>query len=94
VSIHFSRPTEEHWEIQISDTGAGIPKEAQSYIFEPFRQVDNAITRDNRGVGLGLSITKQLVDIMGGTINLESEIGRGSTFTIILPIKNATGEKS
>ena len=94
VSLHFSRPTEEYWEIQILDTGAGIPKEAQSYIFEPFRQVDNAITRDNRGVGLGLSITKQLVDIMGGRIDVESEVGRGSIFTIILPIKQGTGEKS
>ncbi|MEP6894870.1 MAG: histidine kinase N-terminal 7TM domain-containing protein [Chloroflexota bacterium] len=94
VSIHFSRSDEEHWAIQIADTGTGIPKEAQSYIFEPFRQVDNAITRDNRGVGLGLSITKQLVEIMGGRIDVESEVGKGSTFTIILPLKQGTGEKS
>jgi len=93
VSIHFSRPDAEHWAIQITDTGAGIPKEAVSYIFEPFRQVDNAITRDNRGVGLGLSITKQLVDIMDGRINVESEVGKGSIFSIILPLKQGTGEK-
>ena len=82
VSVSFLRPSNDHWEIQVADTGTGIPKEAQSYIFEPFRQVDGAVTHDNRGIGLGLSITKQLVDLMGGRINLESEIGRGSTFTI------------
>ncbi len=86
VSVNFLQPTKDYWEIQVADTGTGITKEAQSYIFEPFRQVDNAITRDNRGIGLGLSITKQLVDLMGGRITLESEIGKGSTFTILLPI--------
>ncbi len=74
------------WALQVSDTGVGIPKEAQMYIFEPFRQVDNSITRGNRGTGLGLSITKQLVELMDGEINLESAPGQGSTFTVILPI--------
>jgi PAS domain S-box-containing protein len=86
VHIHIYCSNETHWAIQVSDTGAGIPKEAQAYIFEPFRQVNNAITRENRGTGLGLSITKQLAELMGGIIKLESEIDKGSTFTIILPI--------
>ena len=86
VRIHIFCPDDAHWAIQVADTGAGIPKEAQSYIFEPFRQVNNSITRGNRGTGLGLSITKQLVEIMGGEIKLESEIDKGSTFTIMLPI--------
>ena len=94
VSVKFLRPTKEHWAIQVADTGTGIPKEAQSYIFEPFRQVDNAITHDNRGIGLGLSITKQLVDLMDGRITLESELGKGSTFTILLPIQKTPGERS
>ncbi|HEU0291375.1 MAG TPA: histidine kinase N-terminal 7TM domain-containing protein [Anaerolineales bacterium] len=94
VSIRLLRPTSEHWAIQVQDTGVGIPKEAQAYIFEPFRQVHSAITRDNRGVGLGLSITKQLVDLMGGRITLESSLGKGSTFTIFLPINRGTGEKA
>jgi PAS domain S-box-containing protein len=64
----------------------GISEEAQSYIFDPFRQVDNAITRKNRGTGLGLSITKQLVELMDGEIKLKSEVGQGSTFTVTLPI--------
>ncbi|MEP7133348.1 MAG: histidine kinase N-terminal 7TM domain-containing protein [Chloroflexota bacterium] len=94
VNVKFLRPTHEHWAIQVMDTGVGIPREAQAYIFEPFRQVDSAITRDNRGIGLGLSITKQLVDIMGGRITLESEPGQGSAFTVLLPIKTKTGETS
>lgn len=93
VSVSLLHPSAEHWAIQVKDTGVGIPKEAQAYIFEPFRQVDSAITRDNRGIGLGLSITKQLVDLMGGRITLESEIGKGSTFTILLPIKKVNGRK-
>jgi PAS domain S-box-containing protein len=87
VSVQFLNTEDGHWEIDVIDTGMGIPQEAQSYIFEPFRQVDGAITRDNRGIGLGLSITKQLVELMGGTITIESEIGKGSAFIILLPIK-------
>jgi len=93
VSIRLSHATNEYWSIQVTDTGAGIPREAQEYIFEPFRQVNSAITRDNRGIGLGLSITKQLVDLMGGKINLESKPNKGSTFTILLPINRDAGGK-
>jgi signal transduction histidine kinase len=60
--------------------------EALSYIFEPFRQINSAITRENRGTGLGLTITKQLVELMGGHITIESEVGKGSTFTVWLPL--------
>jgi len=70
----------------------GIPRTEFEAIFESFRQVNNSITRENRGSGLGLAITKQLVELMGGYINLESEIGKGSVFTITLPITNAPGE--
>jgi signal transduction histidine kinase len=75
--------------MQVSDTGPGIPVEAQSYIFEPFRQVDGSITRVHAGAGLGLSIVKQLTILMGGQITLESEVGRGSTFTVQLPLTPA-----
>jgi PAS domain S-box-containing protein len=87
VQVGMSLPDLEHWKIQVTDTGIGIPKEAQAYIFEPFRQADVAITHDNRGIGLGLSITKQLVELMRGRITLNSEVGKGSTFTVLLPIK-------
>ena len=72
--------------MQVTDTGIGIPLESQALIFDPFKQANNAITRDNRGIGLGLSITKQLVELMGGRIMLESQVGEGSTFSILLPI--------
>ncbi|MEJ2693621.1 MAG: ATP-binding protein [Candidatus Thiodiazotropha sp.] len=68
----------------ISDTGIGISDEAQNYIFEPFRQEDESITRRFGGTGLGMSITKQLVEVMGGRITLQSQAGRGSTFTVEL----------
>ncbi len=87
VQVSLLRLSDSEWAMRIADTGAGIPGEAQEYIFDPFRQVDNTITRDNRGTGLGLSITKQLVELMGGRIELESEVGRGSTFTVILPLQ-------
>jgi signal transduction histidine kinase len=89
VSLNITRPDEHTWGIEVSDTGIGIPKEAQASIFEPFQQVQSEVTRDNRGIGLGLSITKQLVDLMNGKIVLESEPGIGSTFTILLPMKTA-----
>lgn len=84
LSIRLADST--HWTFAVSDTGPGILAEAQTYIFEPFRQVDDAITSRNRGTGLGLSITKQLVELMHGQIRLESEPGQGSTFTVTLPL--------
>lgn len=87
VRLNVMGPDKNTWGIELRDTGIGIPKEAQTSIFEPFQQVQSEVTRDNRGIGLGLSITKQLVDLMNGRIVLESEPGIGSTFTILLPIK-------
>lgn len=92
VRVRLAHPAPEKWAIVVSDTGAGIPKEAHEYIFEPFRQVDNRITRENRGSGLGLSITKHLIELMGGQITIESEVGKGSTFTVTLPLLAASGE--
>jgi signal transduction histidine kinase len=87
VHASLQCPDSAHWIMQVTDTGIGIPEEAHSSIFEPFKQADNAITRENRGIGLGLSITKQLVELMGGRIVFESQIGAGSTFTVLLPLK-------
>lgn len=86
VKVSVLHPDQDYWKIEVSDTGMGIPQEAQSYIFEPFRQADAAVTHDNRGIGLGLSITKQLVELMHGQIGLSSEVGKGSTFTVTLPL--------
>jgi PAS domain S-box-containing protein len=86
VHIRIYRPNVSHWAMQVSDTGRGIPAEAQSYIFDPFRQVDDSVTREHTGSGLGLSIVKQLTNLMGGEVTLTSEVGRGSTFTVTLPL--------
>jgi PAS domain S-box-containing protein len=92
VRLRFFQTDPSHWSLQVTDTGAGIPKEAEQFIFEPFRQVDNAITRENRGTGLGLAIAKQLVELMDGHIQLESEVGQGSTFTVTLPMIHKPGK--
>jgi PAS domain S-box-containing protein len=86
VEIRVTMHDADHWALAVTDTGAGIPPEAREYIFEAFRQVDDPATRQYGGAGLGLSIVKQLVTLMGGDITLESEIGKGSTFTITLPL--------
>jgi PAS domain S-box-containing protein len=76
----------DRWGISVQDTGDGIPKDEIPHIFETFRQVDGTATRQYGGIGLGLSIVKQLVDLMQGEIVVESELGSGSTFTILLPL--------
>jgi signal transduction histidine kinase len=76
----------EQWMLRVSDTGPGIPAEAQQYIFDEFRQVDSSTTRQHDGTGLGLAIVHRLSGLMGGTVALESEVGRGSTFTVTLPL--------
>jgi len=86
VRVNLYRSDLAQWVMEVSDTGIGIPKEAQAYIFEPFRQVDNNITHTNQGTGLGLAITNQLVELMGGQIHLESTVGQCSKFSVILPI--------
>ncbi len=87
ISIEMKRRNEKEWHIAVSDTGKGIPKEAQKYIFESFRQVDGSIQREEHtGSGLGLSIVQHLVRLMDGEISLESELGKGSTFTVVLPL--------
>lgn len=78
--------------IAVQDTGIGIAQSNLEYIFEQFRQVDQSNTRKYGGIGLGLAITKSLVEIMQGTINITSKLGEGSTFCVELPrIVNSQG---
>jgi signal transduction histidine kinase/DNA-binding response OmpR family regulator len=72
--------------IKISDTGVGIPHEKRSKIFDRFYQVDTSHTRENEGTGIGLSLTKELIDLHKGKIEVESKEGRGSTFTVRIPL--------
>ncbi|MDO7085920.1 ATP-binding protein [Pseudocolwellia sp. AS88] len=70
----------------VSDTGIGLSKEQQSYIFEEFRQVDASQSRKFSGTGLGLAISKVFIELIGGTITVESQLGSGSMFVVTLPI--------
>jgi signal transduction histidine kinase len=82
IRVRFEAPegADQQLRFSISDTGIGIPKDQQQQIFEPFVQVDGSSTRRYGGTGLGLAIVSQLVQLMGGRIWLESEVGHGTTF--------------
>lgn len=84
ITISASAPKDKLM-VSVKDTGIGIPKAEQERIFERFYRVDAARSRESGGTGLGLSIAKHLVEAHGGRIEVDSEIGRGSTFIIILP---------
>jgi len=85
VTVQVRTRPEQQVEIRISDTGVGIPAEDLSRIFERFYRVDKARSRQVGGTGLGLSIVKHAIEQMQGTIAVESELGKGSTFIISLP---------
>ena len=79
---------------EVSDSGIGIPESEHGRIFESFAKLDDGTNRQYGGTGLGLSITKQLCDLMGGSITLDSQVGVGSTFTVTLDMPRLTGEEA
>jgi signal transduction histidine kinase len=78
-----------HFALSVSDTGPGIPAEECDRIFEKFRQVDSSNTRAKGGTGLGLAIAREIVEMHGGRMWVESAIGQGSTFRMELPVRAA-----
>ncbi|SHK61074.1 PAS domain-containing sensor histidine kinase [Rhodothermus profundi] len=81
-------------QLQVQDTGVGIDPAFLPHIFEEFRQEHDGLTRSHRGSGLGLAITHRLIEMMGGRIEVTSEKGKGSTFTVWLPLRLTNGTRS
>lgn len=95
VNLRVDRQTETHTLVraEVSDTGSGIPEDARQRLFSPFGQVDASASRRHEGIGLGLSIAKQLVELMGGAIGFESAAGEGSTFWFTVPFERQASDR-
>jgi signal transduction histidine kinase len=91
VRISASRGSDDTVTFAVTDTGIGIAPEFHHAIFEDFIQVDSPIQKRLRGTGLGLSLSKRLAELLGGTVALESEFGVGSTFSVTLPLRYPEG---
>jgi signal transduction histidine kinase len=89
VCVRVFRSSADRWGVSVSDTGMGMPEADLEHIFEPFYQAHIEDGMRRRGTGLGLSIVQQLVDLMGGEISVESILGGGSVFTVVLPLEQA-----
>lgn len=85
VTVAARMSGERFLSVSVADTGPGIAPEHHAAIFEKFRQLDGSVTREHQGTGLGLAISKELAGMLGGHIKLESEPGRGATFTLTIP---------
>ena len=86
ITTTTRRVAEDTCEIAVKDTGIGIKLEDQERIFDAFQQVDSGYARQQQGTGLGLALVRQFLDMMGGTITVQSELGHGTTFAVRLPL--------
>ena len=93
VSIHTAVESPSRLRLSVSDTGLGIPEELQDKVFDRFFQVDGSNTRAFEGTGIGLALIKELVDLHGGTITLDSAAQQGTTFAVVLPLQHSHGEQ-
>ena len=91
VSIE-ARPLEGLVEIWVTDTGIGVAKEDQDKVFQRFTQIDSSATRSQGGTGLGLAIVRELVELHGGTIRLQSKLAKGSSFIFTMPISTTPAD--
>ena len=87
VTVRARKVGEQKVAVSVTDTGVGIPASELASIFEEFRQVDGSAERTYGGVGLGLALARRLANLLGATIDVQSEQGRGSTFTVTLPVQ-------
>jgi PAS domain S-box-containing protein len=87
------QPSANMLRLEVRDTGMGISKEKMELIFEPFAQADSSVTRKHGGTGLGLAISRRIVEALGGTIQVTSEVGRGSVFCATIAVGDLTGVK-
>ena len=92
--VHYEsgivHPDRNFIEISVTDTGIGISQEDQKKLFQPFHQLESTLTKKYEGTGLGLSISKKIVELHGGRIWVESEMGKGSRFSFMIPLRNGS----
>ena len=86
VNVLVKATKDDHLQVEVADTGQGIPEAQLPHIFDRFYQIDDTATRSSEGTGIGLALTKELVRLLGGRIEVRSEVGVGTAFTVFLPI--------
>jgi signal transduction histidine kinase/CheY-like chemotaxis protein len=86
IELHISKYNDSNLKFDVVDSGIGISETDQKYIFEEFRQIDGTTTRKYTGTGLGLAISKKIADLMNGSLNVKSKLGKGAIFSFTIPI--------